>query len=305
MKLTQISRQDTLVQSVIRQMMVFASVLEYAEWYQVVGNADNTRKTSSASGGQFRAANQDYPANPVTPDYASVVLKIFGDVVQVDKAFERRGLDLPSVRARDLMKFASNFGKNFQDKFFNGTGTNNEVTGLKILVPGSQVITAGTNGFDVPLGNSDTAKTKQQKFLELLDQLIESVDGGAQVIFANTYLISRLNSIAREFIRYEVSEFGTRIPFYNNVPLLNAGFKPDGSLVIPNNETVGTANDCTSVYAVRFGEAQDLSLATNIGLDVVDQGLVGNFYVHRVEFDWENALLNPKAVARLKGIRLT
>jgi hypothetical protein len=285
-------------------MIANSTVLEFAEFYSIVGNADNTRKAATATGGQFRAINSDFPNNVVDAQFANPVLKIFGDKVQVDRAHERRGADIASVRATELLNFADNLGLQFQYYFFNGAQSGTQFNGLKAIIPNGQKITAATNGLDVPLGNSDTAKSKQQKFLELLNQLIEIVKGGAQVLYMNSYALSRLTSIAREYIQYQVNEFGKPVPYYNGIPVRNAGYDKDGNLVIPMNETVGTSNDCTSVYAVRFGEKTDLSIATNVGVEVKDLGLVENFYVHSVELDACPVLLNNKAVARLEGIRI-
>lgn len=304
MKLQQISANDTLTQQVVAQMISRATVLEFAEFYPIVGNADYARKAATASGGQFRALDADYPANVISPAFANPTLKILGDKVQVDRAHERRGLDVASVRARELMNFAQNLGKQFQYYFFNGVLSGTQFNGLKAIVPAGQKITAATNGQSVPLGNDTTSKTAQQKFLELLNQLIQKIDGGAQVLFMNANALSRLTTIAREFIQWQANSFGMLVPYYNGVPLRDAGYDKTGALVIPQNETVGTSTDCTSIYAVRFGEASDLSIATNIGVEVKDLGLVGVHYTHSVEFDADLVLLNDLAVARLEGIRL-
>lgn len=304
MRLQQISANDTLTQQVVAQMISRATVLEFAEFYPIVGNADYARKAATASGGQFRALDADYPDNIITPAFANPTLKILGDKVQVDRAHERRGLDVASVRARELMNFAKNLGKQFQYYFFNGVVSGTQFNGLKAIVPSGQKISSGTNGLSVPLGNDTTSKTAQQKFLELLNQLIQKVDGGAQVLYMNAYVLSRLTTIAREFIQWQANSFGQLIPYYNGIPLRDAGYDKTGALVIPQDETVGTSVDCTSVYAVRFGEASDLSVATNIGVEVKDLGLVGVHYTHSVEFDADLVLLNDLSVARLEGIRL-
>ncbi len=304
MRLQQISANDTLTQQVVAQMISRASVLEFAEFYPIVGNADYARKAATASGGQFRALDADYPANVITPAFANPTLKILGDKVQVDRAHERRGLDIASVRARELMSFASNLGKQFQYYFFNGVVSGTQFNGLKAIVPAAQKITAATNGLSVTLGNDNTAKTAQQNFLELINQLIQKVDGGSQVLFMNARALSRLTTIAREFIQWLPNTFGMLMPYYNGIPIRDAGYDRTGALVIPQNETVGTSTDCTSIYAVRFGEAADLSIATNVGVEVKDLGLVGVQYTHSVEFDADLVLLNDLSVARLEGIRL-
>lgn len=304
MKLNQISSRDTVTQQVVALMMTKSPVLEFAEFYSITGNADYTRKAATASGGKFRALDSDYPDNKITPQFENPTLKILGDKVQVDRAHERRGNDVASVRARELLNFAGYLGLQFTHFFFNGQESATEFAGLKEIMPSGQIISSGTNGLSVPLGNSDTAKSAQQKFLELIDRLIHKVSGGAQVLYMNSYVLSRLTTIAREFIRWEKNDFGMLIPYFNGVPLRDAGYDKDGNDVIPQTETVGTSTDCSSIYAVRFGEAADLSIATNVGVEVKDLGLVGVHYTHSVEFDADPALLNDKAIAKLEGIRI-
>ncbi len=304
MRIQEISPRDTVTQEFIRQMISRSTVLEYAEFYSIVGNADYTRKAPTASGGQFRALDTDYPQNVVTPQFANPTLKILGDKVEVDRAHERRGQDIPSVRAQELLNFARDLGKQFQYYFFNGDSATdpNAFDGLKIQMPSGQVITAATNGLQVQMGNSDAAVQSQQQFLELLDQLIETVDGGAQVLYMDSKTLARLTTIARGQVQWRLNEFGRSVAYYNDVPIRPAGYDKNGNRVIPHNETVGTATNCTSVYAVRFGEKADVTLATNIGVEVKDLGLVGVHYTHSVEFDTDLVILNDKAVARLQGI---
>lgn len=295
---------DTLTTTVVNAMLEVSNILGLAEFYPMTGNADYKRKAASASGGKFRALNSDYDANQVNPDFANPTLVIFGDKVEVDRAHERRGSDIPSVRALELLSFAKNLGKEFQNKFFNGDKAVDvkEFNGLKKIVPAGQKITAAINGLSVPLGNSDANKTAQQKFLELLDTLISAVDGGAQAVSMDSKTLSRLTRIAEGQVQWLKDDFGKPLPMYNGIALLDAGYDKAGNRIIGHAETVGTGTTCTSLYAFRFGEGSDLSVATNVGVEVKDLGIVGVHYVHSVDFDLDLTLLNNKSVARLEGI---
>lgn len=304
MKLNQISAGDELTQLVVKKMTERANVLLFAEFYSMFGNAEYARKAASANGGQFRLLDFDYVDNIVSPTFASPALKILGDHIQVDQAHERRGYDIGSVRASELLNFAANLGRQFQNYFFNGDAatSSEEFDGIKKLIPAFQKITAATNGLSVDVGNSDTAKGRQQKFLELIETLIGSVDGGAQALFMDSKTLARLTSIAREFITTQVNDFGQPVKYFNDVPVLSAGYDKNGNRVIPHNEVAGSANTCTSIYAIRFGERADVSIATNSGVEVRDLGIIGPFYTHKVELDAAPVVLNDKSIARLEGI---
>jgi hypothetical protein len=304
MKLNEISSQDIKTSAFIKSMKKYSTILDYAEFYRIIGNSDMPRKKASAAGGQFRAINDNWVSNQVSPLFGSVNLKIFGDKVEVDKAHERRAGDINSERARQLINFAEEFGKNFQNEFFNGK-TNSNVkswNGLVSIIPAQQVIVADESGLLVQAGNSDAAALSKQKLLEKLRKLITMVDGGAEVLYMNEDVWTRLTTIAAEYISWEKNDFGNMISYFGGVPIRSGGYNSSGSLVIPANELFGEFNTATTVYAMRFGEKKDLTIGTSNGLNIDDLGLVNNHYVDNVELDADLCLLNNRAVAALKGI---
>lgn len=302
MKLNQISVGDAITQMVVRKMMENSTILPFAEFFPIVGNADYVRKAASASGGEFRALNSDYAANQITPTFATPTLKILGAKVELDKAHERRGADIPSVRASELLSFAENLGKQFQNYFINGAVSATQFDGLKAKTPAGQKITPATDGITITLGSDNAAKLSQQKFLEFLNQLIESVTMGAQLLVMDGRTLARLTTIAASMMAYQPNQFGVPVAFFNGIPVVAGGYDKDGTRILPHTETCGAGTTCTSIYAIRFGERSNLSLSTNVGVEVKDLGVVGVHYTHNVDFDCDLALLNDKAIARLEGI---
>jgi len=314
MKLTELSNTSASQTPELRSLALSAfeseaQLFRYAEWYSMTGNADTFATNATATGGQTRAVNADYSPVTSTVSESTVTLKIMGDVIRTDQAFERRGFTTTSERVRQLESFSRSLGRFCTDQLINGDGSGSTIVGIKELVPNSQVLSMGTNGDVIPLGNSDANKQKQQLFLEKLDELIGSVYGNATAIVMNHKMIARLRAIARDYISVQTvnDAFGSQQVFdsYMGIPIVSSGFGKDGiTPVISNAETLGTNDDCTSIYALRFGEKEFLSLATNVGLQVYDRGIVGVHYVTTVELDAAVALINSKSIAQLKGIRL-
>ncbi len=303
MKLNQISAGDAVTQSVVKAILENASVLQHAQFYSIVGSASYDRKTASATGGQFRSLDSDYPLNSVSPVFTNPALRILGDQVQVDQAHERRGTDVNSVRALELLNFAKNLGKQFQNYLFNGDSmtSSEQFDGLKVLVPSGQTLVASSNGLAVVTGSDNTARTAQQKFLELLDVLIEQTEG-ADLLVMDGKTLARLTTIASSQVTVSMNEFGKPVKHYNGVAITSAGYDKNGTRVIPHTETCGTSSATTSVYAMKFGAGTDYSIATNSGIEVKDLGVVGPFFTHKVEIDACPVLLNDKSVARLTGL---
>jgi len=293
-------------------MISSAPILNYAEWYSMIGTSDVVPEHSTAVGGSGRILNNDYTAVTTSVDTRTVTPQILGDLIRTDQALERRwgGIEgIASERARQLIAFSKGLGRYFTNQLFNGNDIAPNLHGLKSQVVAGQILSMGTNGDTVPLGNSEANVIKQQTLLEKLYELINLVPSGAQVLVMNSKAISRLTAIAREYISVtNVNDAlgATQVlTSFNSIPIVNAGFAKDGTtFVIPNTETKGTSNDCTSIYAIRFGEKEDVGLATNIGLQVYDRGLVGVHYTTAVEMDVNVLVQNDKAIARLEGIRL-
>lgn len=288
-----------------------APIFSYAQFYEMPGATDTALKDSSITAGSSRAINAEYTKVDSTIDEASVTLRIVGDKVATDRAYVRRYTTTQAAneRIRQLETFSRSLGRYLTDQIINGDNTGTNLHGIKTKATGGQLLAMGTNGATVPLGNSDTNKTAQQFFLEKLDELISLVPGGAQVLFMSRKTISRLTAIAREYItvsNVNDSLGATQVMrTYMDIPILDTRTGKDGTtLVIPNNETKGTSSDCTSIYAVRFGEKTDMSLATNNGLQVYDNGLVGSQYITTLELDVNALYQNDKSIARLEGIRI-
>lgn len=299
MRFAQLGANDATTQLVKNRMIQESVILARAEFFSHAGNADYVRKAPTATGGTNRALDADYADNTITPAFELSALKIFGGKVQVDRAHERRGTDLPSYRASELLNFAENAAKNFTDQFFNGAVTSTTFDGLEALV--TEKISSGVNGLQLLNGNDNTAKKSQQEFLQKLNELIATY--GPDVLYANGWIIGYLSNIARDQVTVTMNEFGKPITMYAGVIIENPGFNASGSLILPFDETKGTASGvCTSIYGVKYGERSKLTIATNTGLEVVDHGLVGAHWTHSCEFDACPMLLNPKSAARLEGL---
>lgn len=297
---------------ILSEMEASAPILNYAEFYSMAGSADTPRKNADASGGGVRAINSDFSNNFTAPEFANVALKIFGDKIQTDVEYEARGTDLPSEHLNEIRSFAKNLGKDFQDRFINDIVDSTHFAGIKSLATGSQLLTYDAAGDGVvPFGSTTANIAKQRAFLEQLDELISNVDGGAQVLMMDAKTRNRLRTIGRDFIQVvtvkDALGINQILDSYNGIPIVISGFKKGNSgLVIPHDETVGEGESVristTSIYAMRFGEKQDLSLATNVGLRVEGPTREKVFIETYVQLSCGTVLINDKALARLQGI---
>lgn len=332
MKLRQISSGDDLIQGLIgtemtdeeegRGMLRYAKLIRYLEFYNMgAGNADDPRRASTSSGGKTRALDAEWIDNKAAIDYGRVSLKIVGDKIRVDRAHERRGGDVPSLRVREALSVAEDVGKKLQNLFFNGNSSlvATEFDGVATVI--NAALAAGTpTAFQTRLaaqvvqpatplvcayGNSDAAKKSQQNLTSLIGRAIRKV-GGSGIVIADERTISFIESVAKEYVQYMgVDQYGEPLMRYRQRPFLDAGFTPANEPIIAHNEAYGTGGGAittgTRIYVVRFGEMKDVTLATNVGLEVKDEGLVGSFYTHSIELDTDVQILDPRAISVVRG----
>lgn len=286
----------------------------YVEFFKKPGNAVTYRKGGVIGGivGNTRALGENYTGHEVTPSYGTAGRKMLGDTIRLDVAHERFGYDLSSEMNAQLTRRVRDLAYMFNYALIKGDPSTNskQFAGLDQMVTSQRKVSMGTNGGQLTLGNSDTARKAQQGFLEKLDETIALCEGTNKVVLLNAWTLARLNAIAREYLTIQRNEFGIPITLYNQVPLINVGdyqaetvdsFKP----IIGFDETVGTSTDCASLYVASFEEEDGVSFATcDGGFTVYPIQKVGNFYECMFELIADSALVRASALAKLEGIRL-
>lgn len=299
--------QNSLQRGVVETFVQESPVLDRIPLLPIEGNAYAYNEELTLPGVEFRAVNSAYAESTGTVNPKSESLVILGGDADVDTFIVRTRGNLNDQRAlqtRGKVKAAS---YKFQDAFVNGdTAVDaNSFDGLKKRLTGAQVIDAATNGLAV-VGADDAAR---HSFLDKLDELLAAVNGGADALYMNAAVKSKIKSSARRLTIYDqtTDSFGRTVATYNGVPLIDIGNKADGTAIIPQTETQGTSNIASSIYAVKFGRDetdQAVSGLTNGGVQVKDLGEIDSKPVFRtrIEFFCGLAVFGGKAAGRLRGV---
>lgn len=299
--------QNSLQRGVVETFVQESRILDRLPLLPIEGNAYAYNEELTLPGVEFRAVNSAYAESTGTVNPKSETLVILGGDADVDTFIVKTRGNLNDQRAlqtRGKVKAAS---YKFQDAFINGdTGVDaNSFDGLAKRLTGSQVISAGTNGLEI-VGSDDAAR---HSFLDKLDELLAAVNGGADALYMNASVLSKIKSSARRLTIYDqtTDQFGRQVATYNGVPLIDIGNKADGTPIIPQTETQGSSSVASSIYAVKFGRDetdQAVSGLTNGGIQVKDLGEIDAkpVYRTRIEFFCGLAVFGGKAAARLKGV---
>ena len=298
--------ETELQRGVIETFILESTILDRIPLLEIEGNAYAYNEEATLPGVEFRAVNASYTESTGTVNQKTETLVIMGGDADVDRFVQQTRGNLNDQRAtQEQLKIKAAVIK-YQDAFFNGdTAVDaNSFDGLKKRLTGGQVVDAATNGLAIV----GTSSADRQTFFDKLDELIAAVNGPVDALYMNSMVKAKIKSAARREGGWDstIDDFGRTIESYNGVPLLDAGKKGDGTLIIPQTETQGTSVIASSIYAVRFGqneEDQAVTGLTNGGIMVDDLGFMESkpSYRTRIEFYCGLAVFG-KGAARLRGV---
>lgn len=300
--------ESDLQRGVIELFVQESPILGRIPFMEIEGNAYAYNEEAALPGVEFRAVNSGYTESTGTFNQRTESLVILGGDADVDTFIQQTRSNLNDQRASQTRLKVKAASHKYQDGFFNGDVAvdANSFEGLKKRLAGVQVIDAATNGLPA-LGADDIAR---QLFWDQIDLLIAAVPGGPDVIYANRFIRQKMLSSMRRLTMMTTrqDEFGRVIPQYAGIDIEDPGNKADGTMVLPQTETQGTAaGTASSIYAVKYGEDegdQAVTGLTNGGVQVRDLGEqdVKPVLRTRIEFFTGLAVFGGKGGARLRGV---
>ncbi len=276
---------------VIAAMRIFAPLLEYLQWYPFIGSSDTPRKASTATGGQFRALNADYPDNKTNIDTGLMQLMVLGDKIQMDRAYERRSQDIGGIYTRELERIAKQIALALQYAVIRGSSSDaNSINGILNQLPAGRTYT------------HSVAVNSEAGVRSLVEKIRYGVDEtpGANFICMDSQLKNAISTYADKLMVGFQTELGKQIMTIADVPVVTAGKNAAGVRALP--WTPSSASSTTSVIIGYSGEQAGIAMGSNIGVEVRDEGLVGNFYRTSVELDLDMDVLDDEAVYVISGI---
>lgn len=304
--------QTPLRKGVLETFVQSSPVLDRIPFKNISGNALAYNEEATLPGVAFRAVNAAYTESTGTVNQKVETLKIVGGDADVDTFIQQTGSDLNDQRAVQTAMKVKALSYAFQKEFIKGdiSVDANGFDGLQKRLTGKQVIDAGTNGLAIIGDGSDAAIFA---FLDKLDELLAAVNGingqnGA--MYTNAGLLQKIRGATRRLKIDSVMEEdigGKRALLWNGVPIHDLGSDAAGTPVLGQDETMGTSDLTSSIYAVRFGDDegdQAVTGLTNGGVQVKDLGELQDkpAWRTRIEFFAGVAVFGGKGAARLRGV---
>lgn len=287
---------NQLQRGVIDTFVGESAILDRIPLMEIEGNAYAYNRESALPGIAFRSVNEGYTESTGAFAPFTESLVIMGGEADVDRFIVQTRGNLADQRAAQTRLKTKAAAFKFNETFFEGDVAVDPKSfdGLRKRLTGNQVITAGANGATLTL--------------DMLDQLIDAVIGGPDVIYLPKASIRKVNALVRATggtVPEPIEQYGKRVASYAGIPMVDPGPAANGSTpILSFDETMGTSNITASIYAVKFGEEEFVSGLTNGGVMVDDLGLLESkpAYRTRIEFYVGMAIFNGQAAARLKGV---
>jgi len=268
---------EPLKKGIIETIARESTVLETLPFINLNGNAYGFIREETTGGVGFRAVNEDYVHENPTHSNHVERLKMLGSMVEVDR-FVELTQNLHDVRAEATASKAKAIANSFTDTFFNGDTSTNPLAfdGLNVRTVASQVV--DSEGFQLHTG--------------LIHQLMDMVQGGADVLYMNKQTRRKLTSLfmsQQTFVHAGQDAFGRAVQMFGDVRIAVVE-----DMFIEDN----------SIYAVKFGEDAGIVGIQAGDLTAVDNGLRGVTYETLIEWFVSIVDGNPKGMARLKNFTL-
>jgi len=283
--------QDMLLRGVVETVIQESAVLRYLPFVQIVGNSLRYNREVTLGDVQFYAVGDTWDESALTTVEKTAALAILGGDADVDAFLQQTYSNPNDLRALVISAKAKSLAHKFNQTFFQGDSAVNpeEFDGLKKLAVGARTVNQDPNGAVLALDH--------------LDELIDMIKPGApHTLFMSRRTRRKLSSLRRasgSVLETSADAFGRRVISYDGIPV-----EVDDS--IPDNETLGTSSDCSSIYAVQFGFQTGVCGLDNGGIQAQPLGALETKDAWRTRIKWYCglALFRETALARLEGVRV-
>jgi hypothetical protein len=227
-----------------------------------------------------------------TPTFTqkTATLKILGGDADVDNFLKATRSNIQDLEAAIVQLKAKAVQQKFDDTFVNGDTTSDTKAfdGIDKLCIAGQTVSMGVNGGTLTL--------------DKLDELIDKLKGGKpDMLLMSRRSRRKLTALSRAaggILVTDRNQFGQMVEFYDAIPVGVCDW-------IADNKTVGSSTDCSTIYALKFGEGAVAGLTSPGGLQVERVGSLETRDASRTRVKWyvSIAVFNTIKLAKLIGVR--
>jgi hypothetical protein len=282
---------DVLLVGVIETIIKDSPILQSLPFIEIVGNGLTYNRESTAATASFFDVGDTWTES--TPTFAQITatLKIMGGDADIDNYLIATRSNVQDLEVAVIQLKAKAVQQLFEETFITGDSVANPKSfdGINKLCESGQTLSMGVNGASLTL--------------DKLDELVDMVKGGKPEMLLmsrrSRRIINKLARTAGTFLETDRDQFGQMIQYYDTVPIGVSDY-------ITDDQAQGTSNDCSTIYAMQFGEGGVAGLTGPGGLQVERVGSLEQKDATRTRIKWYSsvALFNGLKLAKLIGVRL-
>jgi HK97 family phage major capsid protein len=281
---------DVLLAGVIETIIKDSPILQVLPFIEIVGNGLTYNRESTAATASFYDVGDTWTESTPTFSQVTATLKIMGGDADIDNYLVATRSNVQDLEAAVIELKAKAVRDLFEQTFISGDSSTNPKAfdGIDKLCQSGQTLSMGVNGGSLTL--------------DKLDELVDTVKGGKPELLLmsrrSRRIINKLGRTAGTFLESDRDQFGQMVQYYDGIPLGVSDY-------IPDNQTVGTSTDCSTIYALQFGEGALAGLTGPGGLQVERVGSLEDKDASRSRIKWytATALFNTLKLAKLVGVR--
>lgn len=283
---------NVVLQGVVETIVKESPVLQILPFIDINGNALVYNQENTLPAANFYNVGDTWNESTPTFTQQTATLAILGGDADVDQYIQQTRTNIQDIEAVVIELKAKAVRVAWENSFLNGplsgAGINPGFNGIDGLCAGGQAVTIGS-------GNGGPLT------LALLDQLVDLVKPGKPDMLLmsrrSRRTLTQLVRASGAFIESEINTFGMWQQFYNGIPVGVSDYVNDTA-------TVGTSNNCSTIYALQFGEGRIAGLQGAGGLQVDRVGPVQTKDAIRWRLKWYTsvAVFGTLCLAKLNGI---
>lgn len=288
-KLSREQMERGVIEEIIDNDELFALV----PFMYVEGKSYDYKRESTISEGDFLSPYDVVPEGAATFEEVTTKLRILAGDVDLDKFTLATQSDFNPQLAIQLAAKGKALGRLFRRTLVNGdNGVNaKQFDGIRKMIPGGQVLTAGANGAAITF--------------TMLDELRDVVKNGCDVLMMRRGTWRALKALLRamsgnDAVSIMIPNFGKPVPAFDGTPVIINDF-------MTADEVQGSNSNTCSIYALRLNEVDGFHAiygGSSAGIVVENIGTIQNKDAVRWRVKWYagTALKATHSVARLKGV---
>ncbi len=252
LNLTEASKlsNDMLLQGVVETIVKDSPVLQELPFIEITGNGLTYNRENTLPSIDFYDVGDTWVESTPTFEQVTANLKIMGGDADVDNFVKATRSNLQDLEAAVVELKAKALKDKFEETFIYGdtSVSTKQFDGLRKLIDttteSDQLIAAGASGATLSLS--------------MLDELIDAVKGGKpDLLLMSRRSRRKINTLVRaagSMMETDRDRWGNFVQYWDGILIGVNDWILDTHIVSSSVETATTGGDCSTIYAIQFGE---------------------------------------------------